>query len=223
MFHLVGTATAVDGVSGLRLGTEEPIQHGGGLLDMSGATVTTQRAVTVDVALLQASALLLNLRAGAQLTTNGNAIDLTSKSKITNSAAYVALDQSRVIVNNGALIRVAGGSFLQAGGNLVNLANGSTLTINNGVLLSVAGGSIVNISGALIAFSGLGGNMVNVANSLAFVNIGGIPVALTDGALAANVKITGTPIKNAGLGTITPNKALIQVNGAATKLTISGN
>jgi hypothetical protein len=223
MFHLVGTATAVDGVSGLRLGTEEPIQHGGGLLDMSAATVTTQRAVTVDVALLQASALLLNLRAGAQLTTNGNAIDLTSKSKITNSAAYVALDQSRVIVNNGALIRVAGGSFLQAGGNLVNLANGSTLTINNGVLLSVAGGSIVNISGALIAFSGLGGNMVNVANSLAFVNIGGIPVALTDGALAANVKITGTPIKNAGLGTITPNKALIQVNGAATKLTISGN
>jgi len=223
IFHLVGTATAVDGVSGLRLGTEEPIQHGGGLLDMSGATVTTQRAVTIDVALLQASALLLNLRAGAQLTTNGNAIDLTSKSKITNSAAYVALDQSRVIVNNGALIRVAGGSFLQAGGNLVNLANGSTLTINNGVLLSVAGGSIVNISGALIAFSGLGGNTVNVANSLAFVNIGGIPVALTDGALAANVKITGTPIKNASLGTITPNKALIQVNGVATKLTISGN
>jgi len=221
--HVVGTATAVDGVSGLRVGTEEPIQHGGGFVDMNAATVTTQRAVTVDVALLQASAPLLNLRAGAQLTANGNAIDLTSKAKVTNSAAYVALDQSRVIVNVGALVNASGGSFLQAGGNLINLANGSVLTINNGVLLSVSGGSIVNIRGALIAFSGSGGNTVNISNALAFVNIGGIPVALTGGALAANVSITGTPIKNPGLGTITPNKALIQVNGATSKLTISGN
>ena len=213
----------VDGVSGLRVGTEEPIQHGGGFVDMNAATVTTQRAVTVDVALLQASAPLLNLRAGAQLTANGNAIDLTSKAKVTNSAAYVALDQSRVIVNVGALVNASGGSFLQAGGNLINLANGSVLTINNGVLLSVSGGSIVNIRGALIAFSGSGGNTVNISNALAFVNIGGIPVALTGGALAANVSITGTPIKNPGLGTITPNKALIQVNGATSKLTISGN
>src|SRR6266508_3207643 len=30
--HVVGTATAVDGVSGLRVGTEEPIQHGGGFV-----------------------------------------------------------------------------------------------------------------------------------------------------------------------------------------------
>jgi hypothetical protein len=223
IFHLVGTSTAFDAVSGLRVGTEEPIQHGGGLLDMNAATVTTERAVTVDVALLQASAPLLNLRTGAQLTTNGNTIDLTSKANITNSAGYVVLDQSRVIVNIGALVSVAGGSVLQAGGNLVNMANGSTLTINNGVLLFVSGGSIVNISGALIAFSGAGGNTVNVSNTLTFVNIGGIPVALTGGALAANVSITGTPIKNAALGTITPNKALIQVNGANSKVTISGN
>ena len=32
-----------------------------------------------------------------------------------------------------------------------------------------------------------------------------------------------TSAMNASLGTITPNKALIQVNGVATKLTISGN
>ena len=223
IFHLVGTATAVDGVSGLRLGTEEPIQHGGGLLDMSAATVTTQRAVTIDVALLQASALLLNLRAGAQLTTNGNAIDLTSKAMVTNTGAFVALDQSRLTVNNAALVNVAGASYLRGNGNLVNLANGSTLTINNGVLLFVGGGSIVNINGGLIAFSGWGGNTVNISNTLAFVNIGGIPVALTGGALAANVSIAGTPIKNPSLGTISPNKALIQVNGATTKLTISGN
>jgi len=222
IFHLVGSGTSVDPVSGLWVGTDEPIQTGGGFLDMDGATVTTQRAVTVDMALLQATAPLLNLRGGAQLTTNGNAIDLTSKAKITNSGPYVALDGSRILVNAGALVNVAGGSFLQTGGNLINLANGSTLTINNGVLLSVSGGSIVNISGALSAFSG-GGNVVNVSNVLPFINIGGIPVALTGGAVASNVSITGVAIKNPLLGVITPNKALIQVNGANSKLTISGN
>jgi hypothetical protein len=225
IFHLVGTATERDSVSGLTLGTEKPIQHSGGFLEMNAATVSTARAVRVDVALLEASAPLLNLfgPGGSQLTTSSNAIDLTLKAKVTNTGTFVALDQSRLIVNNAALVRVTDGSFLQGGGNLVNLANGSTLTINNGVLLSVGGGSIVTINGALIAFSSLPGNTVNVSNTLNFVIIGGIPVALTGGALAGNVVITGTPIKNPSLGTITPNKALIQVNGPTSKVTISGN
>jgi len=225
VFHLVGKATGHDPVSGLTLGTEEPIQHSGGFLDLNSATVTTARAVRVDTALLQASAPLLNLfgARGAQLTTSGNAIDLTSKAKVTNTAAFVAMDQSRLTVNNTALVNVAGASFLRGGGNLVNLANGSTLTINNGVVLFVGGGSIVNISGALIAFSGAPGNTVNISNSLPYTYIGGIPVALTNGALASNVAVTGTPIKNPALGTITPNKALIQVSGPTSKLTIGGN
>ncbi|HEX9125487.1 MAG TPA: hypothetical protein VF948_03740 [Methylomirabilota bacterium] len=225
IFRLIGTTTALDAASGLIVGTEQPIQHAGGFLDMNAATVTTARVVRVDVALLEASAPLLNLfgTGGAQLTTSSNAIDLTSKAKVTDTGAFVTMDQSRLTVNNAALVNVAGASYLKGGGNLVNLANGSTLTINNGVLLFVSGGSIVNISGALIAFSGFGGNTVNISNTLAFVNIGGIPVALTGGALAANVSIMGTPIKNPSLGTITPYKALIQVNGATTKLTISGN
>jgi hypothetical protein len=224
IFRLIGTTTAFDAASGLTVGTEQPIRHAGGFLDMNAATVATARTVRVDVALLQASAPLLNLfgTGGAQLTTSSNAIDLTSKAKVTNTGAFVAMDQSRLIVNNAALVNVAGASYLKGSGNLVNLANGSTLTINNGVLLFVSGGSIVNISGALIAFSGLGGNTVNISNTLAFVNIGGIPVSLIGGALAANVSITGTPIKSPTLGTITPHKALIQVNGATTKLTISG-
>jgi hypothetical protein len=223
IFHLRGTATAHDPVSGLNLGTEEPIQHSGGFLDLNAATVATERAVRVDVALLQASAPLLNLFGASLLTTSDNAIDLTSKANVTNTVPFVSLDQSRLIVNNANLVNVAGASFLQGGGNLVNLANGSTLTINNGVLLFVSGGSIVNISGALIAFSGAPGNIVNITNNLEFRLIGGIPVALTNGALASNVIITGTPIKNPSLGTITPNKALIQVNGSTSKVTISGN
>lgn len=225
IFHLAGTETAPDPLSGLTLGTEEPIRHSGGFLDLNAATVTTARAVRVDVALLEASAPLLNLlgAGGAQLTTSGNAIDLTSKAKVTNTAAFVAMDQSRLTVNNAALVNVAGASFLKGSGNLVSLSNGSTLTINNGVLLFAGGGSIVNISGALIAFSGAAGSTVNISNSLPFISIGGIPVALTNGALASNVTITGTPIKNPSLGTITPNKALIQVSGQTSKVTIGGN
>ena len=226
--HLVGTASALDPTSGLVVGTERPLAPGGVLLDMAGASVTAGRAVTVDVALLEASAPLLRLRAdangqGAAFTTSANTLDLTSKTKLDTTATLVSLDQSRLTINNAALAAVAGGSYLRTAGDFVTLANGSTLTINNGVLLFASGGAIVNIRGALIAFGGTPGNTVSVSNQLAFVNIGGIPVALTGGALAGNVLISGAAIKNAGLGSITPNKALIRVDGAATHLTIGGN
>jgi len=229
IFHLVGTASALDLVSGLVVGTEKPVQPGGTLLDLAGAAVTSGRAVTVDVALLQASAPLLTLRAdalgnGASLTTSGNTLELTSKAKLDSTATLFSLDRSQLTVNNAALAAVAKGSYLRTAGDFASLANGSTLTINNGVLLFATGGSIVNIRGALIAFSGTPGNTVTVSNTLAFVNIGGIPVALTGGALRGNVLITtGTAIKNPALGTITPYKALIQVDGVTTKVTISGN
>lgn len=228
LFHLAGTASALDPVSSLVVGTERPIQPGGTLLEVAGATVASARAVTVDLALLEASAPLLNLRAdafgqGASLTTSGNTLDLTSKAKVDSTATLFSLDKSRLIVNGAALAAVARGSYLRTAGDFVGLANGSTLTINGGVLLFASGGSVVDIRGALIAFSGTPGSTVTVSNSLPFVNIAGIPVALTGGALAGNVLITGPAIKNAELGTITPNKALIRVDGAATRVTIGGN
>jgi hypothetical protein len=63
-----------------------------------------------------------------------------------------------------------------------------------------------------------------VANSLCpCTTIGGLPVSLTGGAVAANVSITGA-IKNGNLGALnlTPNAAAIRVDGAATKITING-
>jgi hypothetical protein len=228
LFRLAGTATALDLLSSLVVGTEKPIQPGGTLLDVTGATVTSARVVTVDQALLQASAPLLALRADAlgnraSLATSGNPLDLTSKAKLDSTATLFSLDRSQLTVNGAALAAVARGSYLRTVGDLVRLANGSTLAIGNGVLLFASGGSVVDIRGALIAFSGAPGNAVTVANSLAFVNIGGIPVALTGGAVPGNVLITGAAIKNPGLGTITPSKALIRVDGAATRVTIGGN
>ena len=51
-------------MSGLQVGTDQPIQTGGGFLDMDGATLTTQRAVTVDVALLHLRQLVALLGIG---------------------------------------------------------------------------------------------------------------------------------------------------------------
>ena len=227
IYRLSGTATALDPVSGLTLGTEQPIQAGGPLLDAIGATATTQRAVRLDVALLQASAPLLSLRAngavGSQLTTTSNTIDLTSRARLNATAPVIALDGSRLTVAGGSLVNVAGGSYLGVTGNLLSVANGSQISVANGTLLFAASGSVVNISGALIAFGGAG-NTVTVSNALCpCAIIGGLPVRLSGGALAANVSIT-SPVKNAAGNTlsIAPGAAAIRVDGAATRLTISG-
>lgn len=226
IYRLSGTATALDPVSGLTLGTEEPIQGGGPLYEAVGATAAVQRAVRLDVALLQASAPLLNLRANggvaSQLTTTTNTIDLTSRARLNATAPVIALDGSRLTVS-GSLVNVAGGSYLAVSGNLLSVANGSQITVNNGALLYARGGSVVNISGALLSFGGAG-NTVAVSNAFCPCTIiGGIPVRLSGGALAANVSITN-PVKNAAGNTLTiaPNAAAIRVDGLGTRVTISG-
>jgi hypothetical protein len=227
MYRLSGSATAVDPLSGLTLGTAEPVQAGGPLFQAVGATATTQRAVRLDVALLQASAPLLDLRANGAvasgLTTTSNTIDLTSRAKLNATAPVIALNGSRLTVTGGSLVNVAGGSHLAVTGNLLSVANGSQLAIANGTLLFAAGGSVVNISGALLSFGGTG-STVTVSNTLCPCTvIGGLPVRLSGGALAANVSIAN-PIQNAAGNTVSvaAGAAAIRVDGAATRVTISG-
>jgi FecR-like protein len=226
IYRLSGTATAIDPLSGLLLGTEEPIQAVGSLFESVGATATTQRAVRLDVALLQASAPLLSLRnngaVAGGLTTTSNAIDLTSRAKLNATAPVIALDGSRITVTNASLVNVAGGSYLGVTGNLLSVANGSQISVTGGTLLFAAGGSVVNISGALLSFGG-SGSTVTVSNALCPCTIiGGIPVRLSGGALAANVSITN-PIKNAAGNTVSFGAgAAVRVDGATTRVTISG-
>ena len=227
IYRLSGTAIAVDPVSGLTLGTEEPIQAAGSLFEAVGAAATTQRAVRLDVALLQASAPLLSLRANGAvasgLTTTSNAIDLTSRAKLNATAPVIALDGSRITVTNASLVNVAGGSYLGVTGNLLSVANGSQVSVTGGTLLFVAGGSVVNISGSLLSFGG-SGSTVTVSNALCpCTMIGGIPVRLSGGALAANVSITN-PIKNAAGNAVSvgAGSAAVRVDGATTRVTISG-
>ncbi len=243
MFQLVGRSTAtttetVDltafglGSPALTLGTDTPLQHGGPLLETSGATVSGQKFVQIDTALLQASAPLLSLKAGSNFTTTVDALDLSFQAKVTSLGPVIKLDASTLTVTSGALINLAGGSFLKVTGDLLQLSNGSTLNINglsNGFLITAAGGSVLNVSGALATFSGTGGNSIVVKNNVAptkTLSVGGVsfPILLTSGATSSQVSISGTPIKGSSSGSITFSNSgsLIKVDGTTAKVTISG-
>jgi hypothetical protein len=226
IFDLAGNRTALDAETGLTLATDKPLSTGGTLFQADGATVNTRQAVKVDTALIEATAPLIALLNGSAMTSAADSIDLTGRSKMTGAGSVIALDNSRLTVLSGALVNVAGGSYLRVAGDLLSLRNGSVLNILNGALLYVSGGSIVNISGALVAFGGTGGSILSVSNSLCggtCVLIGGIPVAFSAGATAANVSIGANAIKNPSLGTIklaSPSTALVSVSGPASKVTI---
>ena len=225
MLSLAGVGTAVDAETGLTVGTDTPLQHGAALLQLGAATVSGQKAVRLDTALLEASAPLLHLRLGSNLTTGLDTVDLSLKAKVTSLGPLAKLDASNLTVNSGALFNLAGGSFLKVTGDLVELANGSTLRLANGPVLNASGGSVVNVSGAVVAFTGTGGNTVSITNSLCpCALVSGVPVALRDGALASNVLIGPNPIRNPGLGTITlgsASTAAIVVSGAGSRVTIA--
>ena len=226
MFDLAGSNTAIDVDSGRTLATDTPLKTGGALFEADGATVTTRQVLRVDTALLEATAPLLNLRNGSVLTSAVDAITLSGTSRLTAGSSLVALDASRLAVAMGALVNVASGSVLNVAGDLVSLRNASTLSLLNGPLLAVSGGSGASIGGALVAFGGSGGNLLSVSNSLcggACVLIGGIPVALMNGATAGNVSIGSGALKNPSLGSIklaSPSTALLSVSGANSKVTI---
>ena len=224
IFDLSGVNTAPDADTGLTVGTDRPLQHAGSLLETSNATVTAHQAVRVDTALLEATAPLLALRDGSKLTTATDAVQLSYQAKVTSLGSVMRLDRSSLMVAQGAALNLAGGSLLRVTGDLFSLTNGSSLQLMNGPLVSLSGGSLLNVNGALIGFGGTGGNIVSVANSLCpCTTIGGLPVSLTNGALASNVTIAGA-IKNGGLGAlnVAPNAAVIRVDGAGTKVTING-
>jgi hypothetical protein len=197
------------------------------LLEMAGATATGQKVLRIDNALLEATAPLLNLRANGSTqsimtTTGNNALDLTFQNRVSAlGSSLIRLDNSVLNVANGSLVNV-NASKLTVGGDLVNLLNGASLSVLNGPLITVAGSGFVNITGGLIGFGGTGGNTVSVANNLCpCTAIGGIPVALQNGALATNVQISN-PIKNPTLGTVNvpTGAALAVVNGAGSKLIV---
>lgn len=221
--YTLGAVNAVFEVAGDRPG-DRPLHHGGVFLDATNATVNAGAAMVVDTALLEATAPLLNLK-GSTFVSSGHALDLAYKANVTSLGPLFALNGSTLTVNNGALVNLAGGSVLTVNGNLVQLANGSTLSLLNGPLAKVGGNSLLSVSGSLVSFSGAG-NSVNITNNLcgsfSCASIGGLNVALTGGASAANVNISNA-VKGSGAFNTSANAAAILVSGPGSKVTISGN
>ena len=212
----------------LELGTRKPVTTARGFLEMTqGATATTKGIAKIDTALVEASAPMLNMKGGSNLTVANDGIDLVTKAKLTTSAInpLIRLDASTLTIGNGHLAAVRGGSFLNIGGDFLAMNNASTLNLNNGSFLLAQGGSLVKITGALVNFGGVG-NTVNITNNLCgspCTVIGGLQVFLTNGAIAGNVSIAG-PITNPGGGTINLSNgattAHLVVDGATTKVRI---
>ena len=193
--------------TGLVFGIDRPLQPGPGAAvfeaDASRVTVGGS-AVKIDTALLEASAPVLRLLNGAALTTGNHAIDLALRAKVSIPGdALVSLKISSLLVRQGHLVNVAGGSRLSVG-DLVALTGGSTLSILNGALLSVGG--------ALIRFTGTD-NFVSITNSFApTALIGGVPVYAPGGGFSVT-----TSNALAGLGT----SGAIKINGVTLTPTTS--
>jgi hypothetical protein len=200
---------------------DQPLRHSGVFLDATNASISSGPVLRVDTALLDATAPILNLTSSAMLT-SGSAVDLSFRAKVTSLGPMIALNNSTLSVASGALVNVRGGSLLTVQGDLVRLTNGSTLSLLNGPLAQVSGNSILSVSGALVSLVG-GGNTLNISNNicaaLACTNLGGLNVALTGGANAANVSLTN-PIAGVGTVNIGPNSAAILVSGAGSKVSV---
>jgi len=234
LFDLIGRAgfTEVDFDSGLRVGADRPIQPGteAPVFETDNGAVVSVRgsAYRIDMALLEATAPLLNLKGGTSFTTGDHAVSLVNGAKISipnDAVSMVSLKSSLLNVTRGNLVNVAGGSVLNVAGNLVSLADASTLNIFNGLVLNVTSGSYASTGRSLVSFSG-SGNVLNVNNSIvptAIIN--GIPVA----GPVDSFRIGANAIGGTGTGTVringvalTPNTPLSSLTGSLVAVQGSG-
>jgi len=237
LFRLTGLNTATDTdtnitsiqIAPITVGTDRPLQRSGtgAFLSLSsGATLNTNEGLFLDTALLNASASLLDMSGGSSLTTAGDGINLNQKAKLTAIGPVIKVNGSTLNVN-GSAFRVAGGSGFTVSGDLVSVINGGTVNIPNGALLFASGGSVVNVTGAPLAFGGTAGNTINITNNFctSCTIINTLRVETRNGATPSNITMTGTAVRNVGLGTVnlgSASTAIIVIDGANTKVNFSG-
>jgi hypothetical protein len=210
--------------TGLRIGQDRPLQHGGGgaLLDtFKEATVNVSGSVAtvVDAQLLAATLpALVNLTGGTALTTGSHAVDLVQNAKFdVGLADVVRLTNSTMTVLNGHLLNV-NASRVNAG-TLAALAGGSTLNVLNGALLNLMNGGIANFATSLVSFTGTL-NTINVTNSFVpTITVSGIPIFVAPGAIF-NHSISPMPFVGLTGNTINVTGSLVAVQGTGGSLKI---
>jgi hypothetical protein len=231
---LQGTATAIEGVTGLDVGTDQPLirSFSGPRVSIDGspndltptgdANVDIQgdgssrggNVIRVDTALREASTPLLSM-IRTHMTTSSHVVNLFQKARVEagSSTELVRMDRSRLDVANGHLVHVAGGSLLRAT-TALTVIGGSTVNILNGALVNVTGNSFAQFTGALLSF-GAGTNVVNVTNSF----------TPNPTLLFGVVPVSGTITIGSGatLGTVFPGLQQVVANSVTTLNTGSNN
>jgi hypothetical protein len=189
------------------------------LVELDSATVNVAGSVTrvVDGRLLASTVAALANVMNSSVTTGSHAVDVAGVNGVVELRDLVRLSNSIMTVNNGHLANVNGGR-LTVTGNLVSLANRSTLNILNGLLLNMFGGT-ATIGGALVTFSG-SGNTINVTNNLVpnFIHPSGIPIFV--GANTPNPIITGTPLAGLSGNTININGQPLSANPSGSLIAV---
>jgi hypothetical protein len=233
MFDLVGRNTFVaadaspnpitGGASTLTLGTDQPIQHQGPLLELAngatanvvgpvnpsvgsvcsvgcGAARDVGNVLALDTALLAASAPLITLSGQSTLTTNGNTIDLIGRARIdVAGAAMIRVDSSILNVLAGHVVNVAAGSRLNVAGDLIRLSG----TLAQPSILNVSNGSLLQVTAAVAALT--------FAQIPSIVQISGALVSFSGNGPGANIInvtntfaptafVNGVPVFNTGSG-----------------------
>jgi hypothetical protein len=226
--EVVSTPGLSTTTSSLTLGTDEPLKRSGSgaFLETSAATISTKAVMTLDNALVSASAPLLAMKSSSSLTSAGDALNLTAKAKLTTTGPLVKLDGSTLAVTSGHAIRVLNGSFLNIGGDLVSILGNGHLNISSGAALFVGGGSVVKINGGLVNFNNAAGQLTvtNGVCSGSCSTAGGVNFFLQNGAVAGNISVTNG-LKNAASATVNVGlaDAVIILDGATSKVIVSGN
>jgi YVTN family beta-propeller protein len=221
----------------LTLGTDRPLRGPGtcptlcplanSIISADGATITTNQAVRLDTALLEATAPLINMINASTMTSNSDLINLANQAKLIGTVpgdALIKLDNSILNVT-GSLFNVAGGSYLNVTGSLFSLNNTSTLTITNGALVALSGGSVFTLTGSFGSF-GTGTNAISLPTSLSGYTINttvipGYGVALAGGATTAQISLPGTFTPFTGLGgsnTATTNGIVLKIADSTSKV-----
>lgn len=66
--------------------------------------------------------------------------------KLTSVGPFVRIDASTLNILNGAAVRVANGSFLNATGDLFSIVNAGKLNLPIGAPVTVTGSPVLNVS-----------------------------------------------------------------------------
>jgi len=186
--------------------------------DGAKITVENGNAILFDTALYEATLPIIDLftdpgaTRNTSITTSGSTrgfIDIRN-SELVLRGPVIALDKSLITVNDGPLLNLRNGSKMTVGSPLLRLLNKSQINVFNGPAIKVDGaGTSLTVNGALAVFGGSGDNTIIIKNDIIpNASRGGpadnqFPVRITGVGAGSSIFIGPNPIINTGLGSIT--------------------